>query len=82
MRQMEEEWNFNMAEQFNPSLINLLENIMMEWFKKYLPRSICVGRKTHPFGNERHTLCCDLMYILWRAQTSEGKDRPHHLGQK
>ena len=47
---MEESWNLNMAEQFNPSWINLLEEIMMEWFNKYTPGFMCVECKPHPFN--------------------------------
>ena len=43
---------------------------------------MCVGRKLHTFGNERHTICCALASILWRAQIIEGKDRPTELGKK
>ena len=43
---------------------------------------MCVGHKTHPFGNERHTICCALTSILRRAQIVEGKDRPPELGMK
>ena len=57
-----------MAEDFIPSWINVLDENMMEWFNKYPPVFICVGRKPHPFGNESHTICCGLMYILWRDQ--------------
>ena len=35
----------------------ILEKSMMEWFKKYAPIFMCVGRKPHPFGNERHIIC-------------------------
>ena len=41
-----------------------------------------MGRKPHPFGNERHTISCALTTILWRAQIVEGKDRPAQLGDK
>ena len=64
MSQMEETWNMNMAEEFNPSWINVLDKSMMEWFNKYTPQFMCVGRKTHPFGNERQTICCGLTCIL------------------
>jgi hypothetical protein len=43
---------------------------------------MCVGRKPHPFGNKRHTICCALTSILWRAQIVEGKDHPHQLGPR
>ena len=55
MRQLEESW------------INIPDEYMMEWFNKWDPRFIYVGRKPHPFGNERHTICCALTTILWRA---------------
>ena len=51
MRQMEESWNLNMFEWFNPSSINVLDESMMDWFYKYAPEFVCVGRKHHPFGN-------------------------------
>jgi hypothetical protein len=82
MRQLEEAWNKNMADEFSPSWINVLDESMMEWFNKYAPGFMCVGRKPHPFGNERHTICCALTSILWRAQIVEGKDRPQQLGPK
>ena len=55
---------------------------MMEWFNKYAPGFMCVGRKPHPFDNKIHTICCGLTYILWRAQIEEFKDRPGSLGSK
>ena len=55
---------------------------MMDWFNKYTPVFMCVGRKPHPFGNERHTICCGLTSILWIAQILEVKDRPGPLFQK
>ena len=54
---------------------------VMDWFNKRSPRFICVGRKLHPFGNERHTICCALTSILWRTQIVEGKDRSTELGK-
>ena len=71
-----------MAQQFFPSWINVLDESMMEWFNKWYPVFMCVGRKPHPFGNERHTISCALTSILWRAQIVEGKDRPTELGKK
>ena len=48
---MEEAWNMNMAEEFNPSWINVLDESRMELFNKYAPRFMCVGVKPHPFNN-------------------------------
>ena len=71
-----------MAEEFNPSWINVMDEIMMEWFNKYATVFICVGRKPHSFSNERRTICCILTSILWRAQIVEFKDNPQQFGQK
>ena len=43
---------------------------------------MCVGRKPHPFGNLRHTVCCGLTSIIWRAQIVEDKYHPQQLGHK
>ena len=55
---------------------------MIECFNKWDPGFMCVGRKPHPFGNERHTTCCSLTSILWRACIVEGKYRPTQLSPK
>ena len=81
MRQLEEAWNQNMAQHFLPSWINVLDESMIEWFNKWDPGSMCVGRKPYSFGNERHTICCALTSILWRSQIVEGKDRTTELGK-
>ena len=78
----EESWNMNMAEDFDTSWINVLDESMMEWFNKYAPGFMCIGRKPHPLGNESHTICCCLASILRRSQIAEGKDHPQQLGQK
>ena len=54
----------------------------MEWFNKWAPGFMCVGRKPHTFVNERHTICCALTSILWRSHIVEGKDRPTEIGKK
>ena len=82
MRQIEEVQNLNMAEGFNPLLINVLDKSMMKWFKKYAPGFMCVGRKPQPFGNKMHSVCCGLTSILWRAQITESKYLPQNLVQK
>ena len=82
MRQLEEAWKQNMAQQFFPSCINILDESMMEWFNKWSPGFMCVGRKPHPFGNEWHTICCALTSIIRRAHIVEDKDRRTELRKK
>ena len=52
------------------------------WYNKFAPGFMCVRRKTHPFGNERHTKCCGLTEILWRIHIFKGKDILAQLGTK
>ena len=40
------------------------------------------GRNPHLFSNERHTVCCGLTSIYWRAQIVEGKYLPSQRGAK
>ena len=54
----------------------------MEWFNKYAPIFMCVVRKPHPFGNERHTICCSLTSILWSFYIVEGKYHLQQIGKK
>ena len=79
---MEELWNKNIEDKFNPGWINVLEKRIMEWFNKYYPGFMCVYRNPQPFGKERHMICCGLTSILWRAYIVEGKDRPSQRGSK
>ena len=81
MRQLEEAWNQNMAQQFLPSWINVLDDSMMEWFNKWDPGFTCVRHNPHLFGNEWHTICCALTSILWRSHIMEGKDRRTKIGK-
>ena len=75
---MEEAWNMNISDAFNRSRINVLEEIMMEWFKKYDPVFMCVCHKHHPFGNKRSNICCGLTSILWISQIVESKYLPQN----
>ena len=64
-------WNNHVTLTWLESLTHhgfILNKSMIEWFDKYAPGFMCVGPKPHPFNNERHTICCVLTYILWRAQ--------------
>ena len=82
MVQMEESWNKNMTDEFNPSWINIMDNITMQWYNKFSPRITCFGRNPHTFGNDHHTICCGRTSILWRGNIFKGKDRPAQLVPK
>ena len=64
MRQWEEAWNKNTEDEFSPSWVSVLDESMMEWLNKYCPGFMSVGRKPHPFENERHTNSCALTSIF------------------
>ena len=72
----------NMADEFKPYCINLIDKSMMEWYRKFDPGFIFVGEIPHNFGNERHQIFCGITYILWRALIVKGNDRPAQLGPK
>ena len=73
---LEESWKQNMDQQFLSSCINVVDESMIEWLNNWATGFMCIGRKTHPFGNEHHTMCCALTSIQWRSQIVEGKDSP------
>ena len=84
MRQLEEAWNQNMAQQFchHGSMF-----LMSPWWSGSTSGilDLCVSavsRKPYPFGNEWHTICCALAHIMCRAHIVEGKGRPTEIGQK
>ena len=80
MRHMEDAWNANMINIFEPSWVSVLGEIIREWVIKYtFPAWMCVGRKPHPFGNQRHTIACGLSKIVWFAEIMEGRDCPRDL---
>ena len=80
MRQMEDSFNENMSEVFDPSWVSVLDESMQVWINRFTcPGWMCVGRKPHPFGNERHTLACGKSTIMYRVELVEGCDRPLSL---
>ena len=80
IRQLVEEWNKNMKENFAASWMSCLDESMMIWYNKYAPGWMVVPRKPHPFGNEWHTICCCLSSIMFQMELVEGKDHPRQLG--
>ena len=74
---MEDTWDTNMKNVFEPSWVSVLDESIQEWISKYnFPDWMCVGRKSHPFGNDRQTIACGLSTTMWFAEIVEGRDRP------
>ena len=53
------------------------DDSMQEWIGNYTCSAwIFVGSKPHPFGNERHTIACELFTIMWFAEIVEVRSSP------
>ena len=57
---------------------------MVKWLNKYVLGWMCVPCKSHPFGNEYHTIADGnhKSPILYRVELVEQKDRPCQLVKK
>ena len=74
-------WNQNMAENFLPFWINVIDESMCKWVNEYTCRGfMLVPRKPWPFGNEYHDAGCAESDIIWQVELREGKDHLQHLG--
>jgi roadblock/LC7 domain-containing protein len=81
--QMIKAWNKTMSDNFIPSWINLIDELMVAWTTKYsCPGWMVVPRKPHPLGNKYHSICCGQTGIMYGIELVEGKDRPPQLGPK
>ena len=67
--------NKNMADEFNPHLINMTNESIIEWYTNFPPGYICVRHRPHTFVNMHHTIFCGLTSILWRTHIVEVKDK-------
>ena len=64
-RQMGGGRNINMAENFGPSWVSVMDESMQEWINTYtFPGCVFDPHNTHTFGNEYHTIVCDISKII------------------
>ena len=83
IRKLIDAWNVNMEAEFLPSWINAIDESMSKWLNKFTcPGFMYVPRKPWLFWNEYQDAGCCLSDILWHVDLREGKDHPHHLGEK
>ena len=55
---------------------------MQEFISKYtFPNWMCDGSKPQPFGNDRHTIFCGFLTIMWFSEILEGRDLPCGSGR-
>ena len=77
IRELLNEWNENMKNEFSPSWITCLDESMSKWLNQYTcPGFMVVPRKPWKCGNKYHTICCCLTGILFALELVEGKDCP------
>lgn len=77
VRQLLQEWNDNMEQNFISGWLSVLDESMSVWTNMYTcPGFMFVPRKPHPFGNEYHTICDCESGVLYRLELVEGKDCP------
>ena len=72
----------NVVEYFNLSWINVLEEIMMDWFNKYMRPDLCSLVVNLTLSVMKGTLYYYLTSIFWRAHIVEVKYLPQKVGQK
>ncbi len=54
---------------------------MSIWFQRWTcPGWVFCPCKPHPFGNEFHSVCCDLPGVMFSIELVKGKDHPNELG--
>ena len=83
VQQLIDAWNQNMAENFLPSWINVIDKSMSKWVNEYTcPGFMFVPRKPWPFGNAFNDAGYADSDLIWQVKLREGKDRPQHLGGK
>jgi hypothetical protein len=74
---MEDAWNLNMKENYSPSELNVLDESVMFWLtQRTCPGWMCLPRKPWKFGGEWHTVSDKPNCVIFRAENSQGKDRP------
>ena len=66
-----------MKETFYPTWFLCVDDSMLIWMNRYtFPGWVSCPCKTHPFGNEYHTICCADTGILFNFEIVEGNDHP------
>ena len=49
---------------------------MMIWTNTFGPVWVILPRKSHPFGNKWHTICCAMSVVVFFVELVEGEDQP------
>ena len=68
---------------FSPGWVNCLDKSTSVWTNQWTcPGWMFVPRKSHPMGNEYHSMCIGLSGVMYSIELVEGKDRPQQLPPK
>ena len=84
VRQILNKFNEYYLENYTPSWISCLDELMNSFMEKFCPGFLSVPRKPHPLGNECHSIADgDEGYpVMYRIKIQEGKDRPKDANGK
>ena len=84
MRKMINNSNEHYLENYTPSWLSLLDETMNSFLEKFYPGFMSVPRKTHPLGNEYHSIDYgdEGNPVMYRIKIQEGKDRPKDANGK
>eukprot|EP00804_Cyclotella_cryptica_P008981 CCRYP_003098-RA/>CCRYP_003098-RA protein AED:0.21 eAED:0.21 QI:0/0/0/1/1/1/2/0/282 len=76
--QLQDAFNTHYTENYIPSYLNCLDKSMKTWLDQKCPGFMALDCKTHPFGNEYHTIADgdDGKPIVWQIKIQDGKDCP------
>ena len=70
-------FNDHYEENYIPSWLSCLDELMNSWLEKFCPGFMTVTRKPDPLGTEYHIIADGDAGkpIMWRIKIQEGKDR-------
>jgi hypothetical protein len=79
MRILISAWNIDMQERYIPSWVSCLDKLMSIWNMQWTcPGYVFCPRKSHPVGNEYHTIADGMTTILYAAEIVMEKDTPEN----
>ena len=84
VRQMINKFNENYLDNYNPSWLSCIDELINSFLDKFCPGFMCVPRKPHPIGNEYHRIADgdEGNPVMYRIKIQEEKDLPKYANDK